>query len=116
MSMDIHCITCAYALIDQLTCMLPTGRDATSSGASADDTNGSAASPSSRSMRAVPSDQEICHVLRQVQLGPLLDRVSGDAGVGLDTSADWASMLSLGEQQRLAFARYCNCRVHVSPD
>ncbi|KAA6420322.1 MAG: abc transporter family [Trebouxia sp. A1-2] len=83
-----------------------TDRDATSSGgASADDTNGSAASPSSRSMRAVPSDQEICQVLRQVQLGPLLDRVSSDAGAGLDTSADWASMLSLGEQQRLAFAR-----------
>ena len=91
--------------------MLLTGRDATSSGGTnADGTNGSAASPSSRSMRAVPSDQEICHVLRQVQLGPLLDRVSGDAGVGLDTSADWASMLSLGEQQRLAFARYCKCQ------
>ncbi|DBA90594.1 hypothetical protein WJX77_005457 [Trebouxia sp. C0004] len=82
------------------------GRNATSSGgASVDGTNGSEASPSSRSMRAVPSDQEICHVLRQVQLGPLLDRVSRDAGAGLDTSADWASMLSLGEQQRLAFAR-----------
>ncbi len=92
--------------------MLLTGRDASSSGGtSTDDTDGSAASPSSRSMRAVPSDQEICQVLRQVQLGPLLDRVSRDAGAGLDTSADWASMLSLGEQQRLAFARYCTCRV-----
>jgi len=53
--------------------------------------------------------------MRQVQLGPLLDRVSGDAGAGLDTSADWASILSLGEQQRLAFARYCKCRMHASP-
>ena len=29
-------------------------------------------------------------------------------GHGLDAVADWASMLSLGEQQRLAFAR-CAC-------
>ncbi|KAK9830575.1 hypothetical protein WJX81_000349 [Elliptochloris bilobata] len=31
--------------------------------------------------------------------------ISADAGWGLDAVADWASMLSLGEQQRLAFAR-----------
>ena len=60
----------------------------------------------SRSTRAVPSDHDIGQVLRQVQLGPLLDRVSSDDGLGLDTTADWASILSLGEQQRLAFARY----------
>ena len=60
----------------------------------------------SRSNRAVPSDQDIRDVLRAVQLGPLLDRVSDGGGAGLDTNADWASMLSLGEQQRLAFARY----------
>lgn len=54
----------------------------------------------------MPSDQEISQVLRQVQLGPILDRVTDDGGLGLDTTADWASILSLGEQQRLAFARY----------
>lgn len=80
-------------------------RDTTSSAESS--TNGSTGtSPApSRSSRAVPSDQDIGQVLRQVQLGPLLDRVTSDGGLGLDTTADWASILSLGEQQRLAFAR-----------
>ena len=72
---------------------------------SAGGSNGSQAD-ASRSTRAVPGDDAIMQVLRQVQLGPLLERVSKDAGAGLDTNADWASMLSLGEQQRLAFARY----------
>lgn len=40
-------------------------------------------------------------VLLQVALGPLVDRV----GANMDAAADWASVLSLGEQQRLAFAR-----------
>ena len=86
--------------------LLVLSRDATpSASTSGGGANGTEASPSSRSSRAVPSDQDIRHVLRQVQLGPLLDRVSEGAGLGLDTTADWASMLSLGEQQRLAFAR-----------
>jgi ABC-type uncharacterized transport system fused permease/ATPase subunit len=56
-----------------------------------------------------PSDDELEAALRAVRLGVLLDRadtsgrVSG--GRGLDAVADWASILSLGEQQRLAFAR-----------
>lgn len=97
----------------RLTC-----RDATASaGANTNGSNGSNAAES-RSNRAVPSDRDICQVLRQVQLGPLLERVTDGGGSGLDTAADWASMLSLGEQQRLAFARYfssvkvCLCR-HV---
>ena len=36
-----------------------------------------------------------------MQLGPLLERVGGN----LDAVADWGATLSLGEQQRLAFAR-----------
>lgn len=69
--------------------------------------NGTSDSTSqSRSTRAVPSDAQIGDVLRQVQLGPLLDRVTAKEGQGLDSTADWASILSLGEQQRLAFARY----------
>lgn len=32
----------------------------------------------------------------------------GGGARGLDATADWASMLSLGEQQRLAFARYAS--------
>ena len=42
-----------------------------------------------------------------VQLGPLLERVGGN----LDAVADWASTLSLGEQQRLAFARVVLAKV-----
>lgn len=62
---------------------------------------GGAAGGSSPSARPLPGDDEMRAVLRTVQLGPLLDRVHGD----LDAVADWASVLSLGEQQRLAFAR-----------
>ena len=42
----------------------------------------------------------------QVGLGELLQRCSdANDGTPLDMRADWATMLSLGEQQRLAFAR-----------
>ena len=46
--------------------------------------------------------------LEDVQLGGLLSRLdaSSDAAA-LDADADWAGVLSLGEQQRLAFARSC---------
>jgi hypothetical protein len=67
-----------------------------------------------------------------VRLGALLQRdgsggsVSGRGGgagggaasgapSGLDAVADWASMLSLGEQQRLAFARCGGGRPRASP-
>ncbi|KAI3431377.1 hypothetical protein D9Q98_004431 [Chlorella vulgaris] len=56
---------------------------------------------SKRQARRLPGDAELEAALRAVQLGPLLDRIGGD----LDAVADWASMLSLGEQQRLAFGR-----------
>ena len=66
--------------------------------------------------RRPPSDEELRTVLGQVRLAPLLQRCGpaasasssngdGSAAVGLDCRADWAAMLSLGEQQRLAFAR-----------
>lgn len=42
----------------------------------------------------------------QVDLGKLAAMMGdGDAHVGLDVVRDWSDMLSLGEQQRLAFAR-----------
>ena len=95
---------------------------------------GSELDPSSQPARPPPGDAELADALRRVRLGALLDRNgSGDAGNGhsgaaglngssnsaaggggggggargLDATADWASMLSLGEQQRLAFARVC---------
>ncbi len=44
-----------------------------------------------------PSDDKLKIVLRKVDLPTLIDK--------LDTADDWARILSLGEQQRLAFAR-----------
>ena len=62
--------------------------------------------------KPLPSDAALEEVLHKVRLGLLLKRSSsgganvrnGD-GKGLDTLADWGGILSLGEQQRLAFAR-----------
>ena len=47
-----------------------------------------------------PSDEALVAALRAVSLQPLASRPGG-----LDAAADWAAVLSLGEQQRLAFAR-----------
>ncbi len=46
------------------------------------------------------TDDAIHQVLKQVNLGTLPERVGG-----LDQERDWPTLLSLGEQQRLAFAR-----------
>lgn len=46
------------------------------------------------------SDEKLYEVLKQVNLANLPERVGG-----FDVVLDWADILSLGEQQRLAFAR-----------
>ena len=46
------------------------------------------------------TDDKLHEVLRQVNLEDLPEKVGG-----FDTELDWADVLSLGEQQRLAFAR-----------
>ena len=46
-----------------------------------------------------PTTDELTRVLKDVHLGYLLARFS------LDSTHEWSSVLSLGEQQRLAFAR-----------
>lgn len=46
------------------------------------------------------SEEKLYQVLQQVNLADLPERVGG-----LDAELDWADLLSLGEQQRLAFAR-----------
>ncbi|MGB3493601.1 MAG: ABC transporter ATP-binding protein/permease [Elainellaceae cyanobacterium] len=51
-------------------------------------------------IHAQVSDEEIREVLNRVNLSSLTERVGG-----LDATLDWPSVLSLGEQQRLAFAR-----------
>ncbi|CAO2205145.1 unnamed protein product [Urochloa humidicola] len=48
----------------------------------------------------MPSTAALVRVLEVVRLGYILPRFNG-----LDSMHDWASVLSLGEQQRLAFAR-----------
>jgi len=51
-----------------------------------------------------PADDAIVTTLVRVGLGGLLDE-NGGGSTALDTIEDWAPKLSLGEQQRLAFAR-----------
>ncbi|WP_373462085.1 ABC transporter ATP-binding protein/permease [Calothrix sp. FACHB-1219] len=46
------------------------------------------------------TDDEIYHILQQVNLPNLVERFGG-----LDVEKDWSDVLSLGEQQRIAFAR-----------
>jgi putative ATP-binding cassette transporter len=47
------------------------------------------------------SDAVIVDALNKVNLSEILDRVEGDLG----RTEDWANILSLGEQQRISFAR-----------
>lgn len=51
--------------------------------------------------RSLPTDLDIRQALKTVRLDSVLERIDND----LDYLADWAAELSLGEQQRLAFAR-----------
>ncbi len=48
------------------------------------------------------SDESILGLLRELKLDPVLARAGG-----LDTEQDWESLLSLGEQQLLAFGTFC---------
>ncbi|TYH86197.1 hypothetical protein ES332_D01G025500v1 [Gossypium tomentosum] len=48
----------------------------------------------------VPTTDDLTQVLEDVRIGYILSRFKG-----LDTVYEWSSVLSLGEQQRLAFAR-----------
>ncbi len=47
------------------------------------------------------TDEQILEVVKKVNLTDVLERVDGD----LDRTVDWQNVLSLGEQQRVAFAR-----------
>ena len=55
------------------------------------------------------SDQEVAEVLQQVNLGHLLERINN-----FDLEMPWEDILSLGEQQRLAFARIFVNRPHFT--
>ena len=64
-------------------------------------TPAAAAAPAS----GAQSDTDLLQLLVRVRLGDLALRVGG-----LDTVLDWSNVLSLGEQQRLAFARVLHSR------
>lgn len=51
-------------------------------------------------------DEVLLSLLERVQLGSLAQRIGGgDVSEGLRAEKDWSRVLSIGEQQRLAFAR-----------
>lgn len=57
-------------------------------------------------MKTSLSDEELLDILEKVDLGELASRVGdGDPIRGLNSIVDWGNVLSLGEQQRLAFGR-----------
>ncbi len=76
--------------------------DATVAADAGADANGDAAAAAAAMppLPPQPDDAALCAALRAVSLGGLLERADG-----LDAQADWSAVLSLGEQQRVAFAR-----------
>ncbi len=59
-------------------------------------------------------DTYLLQLLEKVQLGDLAVKIGrGDASQGLSAEVDWSKVLSLGEQQRLAFARVLYNRPEV---
>ena len=60
------------------------------------------------------TDDHFLMILSQVKLETLAGRMgSGDEKIGLSVCKDWTKVLSLGEQQRLAFARLLYNRQHI---
>ena len=60
----------------------------------------------SNSNWSIQEDSYMLEILEKVKLGDLALRVgNGNERKGLNAKLDWSKMLSLGEQQRLAFAR-----------
>ena len=52
------------------------------------------------------SDDELLQILKRINLLDIATRAgNGNSKVGLYTSMDWSNVLSMGEQQRLAFGR-----------
>ncbi|XP_041989904.1 ABC transporter D family member 2, chloroplastic-like isoform X1 [Salvia splendens] len=83
--------------------LYPTWSDATTPNAESASSNGSPPFlklPQNMDARAeMPSTDDLIQVLEDVRLGYILSRFS------LDSTYEWSSVLSIGEQQRLAYAR-----------
>ena len=59
-------------------------------------------------------DSQLLELLKKVELGDLAQKIGrGNAIAGLGVEVDWSKVLSLGEQQRLAFARVLFNKPHV---
>ncbi|XP_020576798.1 ABC transporter D family member 2, chloroplastic [Phalaenopsis equestris] len=63
-------------------------------------TNSALIASSSNQNHDMPTVEDLIHALKLVSLGDIISRFEG-----LDSVHEWSSVLSLGEQQRLAFAR-----------
>jgi len=63
--------------------------------------------------KPVPTDAEVARALQRVGLGKLLGRYGGGEQA-LAAEADWASVLSVGEQQRVSFARLLLARPELA--
>lgn len=77
-------------------------------GATLDDMSSDEDDTGTGSSPGVPSDARIAKVLRMVRLGRVLERLvppGSPPSSALDVVTDWSAVLSLGEQQRLAWAR-----------
>ena len=59
-----------------------------------------------RLFRLAVSDDELLQILKRINLLDIATRAGhGNPKEGLYTSMDWSNVLSMGEQQRLAFGR-----------
>ncbi|XP_041992121.1 ABC transporter D family member 2, chloroplastic-like isoform X1 [Salvia splendens] len=83
--------------------LYPTWSDATAPNAESADSNGSPPflmlAQNMDARAEMPSTDDLIQVLEDVRLGYILSRFS------LDSTYEWSSVLSIGEQQRLAYAR-----------
>ncbi|CAM9134530.1 unnamed protein product [Ascophyllum nodosum] len=94
-------------LRDQITYPLSQGRVAGGGNEGEGEVQGkTATTPSGGDSVIAADDDELLALLKKVDLGNLAAMMGdGDAHAGLRAVRDWSDMLSLGEQQRLAFAR-----------
>ncbi|GBF95863.1 hypothetical protein Rsub_08454 [Raphidocelis subcapitata] len=80
--------------------MLPLLRRTSGGGGGAGGADAAAYSGGGGGLEPRLDDSSLLQLLADVRLGDLADRVGG-----LDARRDWSALLSLGEQQRVAFAR-----------